>query len=311
MVRKDPYEILGVTRNASQDEIKRAYRKLAKLHHPDRNRGNKSAEQRFKEIQAAYEVLGDPQRREQYDRFGEGGPPPDMSGWTSVRGAPFDGVHVDFGNGTDFSDIINEFFQRGAGRVGRRRTTGASRRARGADLEHAVDLTLEEVARGCVRELRLSGGETGEEHVSFRIPAGVADGQVVRVRGKGHPGPAGRGDLLIRCRVLPHAYFRRDGQNILLDLPLTFSEAALGARIEIPTLSGPTWLTVPPGTSSGAKLRLRGKGLPAIGKHEAGDMFAVVKIVAPRRVTPRGEELLRALEAELAMNPRRETGWTL
>ncbi len=311
MVRKDPYEILGVTRNASQDEIKRAYRNLAKQHHPDRNRGNKAAEQRFKAIQAAYEVLGDPQRREQFDRFGAGGPPPDMNAWSSARGSPFGGVHVDFGNGADFSEIISEMFQRGTGRGGRRRSASSSRRARGADLEHVAELTLEEVARGCVRELRLSGDETGDEHISFRVPAGIADGQVVRVRGKGHPGAAGRGDLLIRCRVLPHAYFRRDGQNIVLDLPLTYAEAALGARVEIPTLSGPTWLTVPPGASSGAKLRLRGKGLPATREEEQGDMFAVVKIVAPRRVTPRGEELLRALDAELAMNPRRETGWPL
>src|SRR5262245_21069784 len=175
MARKDPYEILGVSRTASQDDIRRAYRRLAKEHHPDRNPGDKSAEQRFKDIQAAYEVLGDPDRRKQYDRFGEGGPAPDVHTWSSGGRSPFGGrgVEFNFDNGDDLSSIFEQFFSRGGGTTtrGRRRTAPASR-PRGADLEYAVDLTFEEAARGCARDVRISGATGGGavEHISFRVP---------------------------------------------------------------------------------------------------------------------------------------------
>lgn len=311
MTRKDPYQILGVTRTATQDEIRRAYRRLAKEHHPDRNPGNKAAEQRFKEIQAAYDVVGDPERRTQYDRFGEGGPAPDVRTWTSSGHAPFGGG-FDFGNGDDLSSIFEQFFSRAGGTATRgRRRTAAPRRAPGADLEHAVELTFEEAARGCARDVRIAGAGGHVEHITFRVPAGVAHGQRIRVRGKGQEGSGGRGDLLIECRILPHAYFRRDGLDVLLDLPLTFGEAALGTRVEIPTLDGPTWLTVPAGASSGTKLRLRGKGIRDSRTDATGDMFAIVKIVAPRTLAPRARDLVAELERELALHPRADLGWRL
>jgi DnaJ-class molecular chaperone len=314
MARKDPYEILGVSRSASADDIRRAYRRLAKEHHPDRNPGNKAAEQRFKDVQAAYEVLGDAERRSQYDRFGEGGPVPDMHSWRTPGRSPFGGggVEFNFGNGDDLSSIFEQFFSRGGGTSTRSRRRSPAARRRGADLEHEVHLSFEEAARGAAREVRLSGAADGHvEHISFRVPAGVTDGQMIRVRGKGQEGSAGRGDLMVRCRVLPHPYFRREDLDVYLDLPLTFGEAALGTRVEIPTLDGPTWLTVPPGGSSGTKLRLRGKGIADTRCEQTGDMFAIIRIVAPRSLSPAARQLIEQLDRELAMNPRADLGWRL
>lgn len=307
MEQKDPYKILGVSRTSSQDEIKRAYRRLAKESHPDRNPGNKAAEARFKEVQAAYEVLGDPERRAQYDRFGAGGPPPDFQTWTTGGAPPFEGVEFDFGG--DLSSIFEQFFRRPGAR-GARRTTRRPR-ARGADLEHTVDLTFEEAVRGTTRQIRLqAGGPDGRsERIEFRIPAGVADNQRIRVKGKGHAGPGGPGDLMIRCRVHPHRYFRRDGNDILLDLPLSLAEAIGGAKIDIPTLDGITTISVPPGTSGGKKLRLRGKGIATQGGAVQGDMYAVTRLVVPGELSSRARELLGQLADELKQKPRAGLGW--
>jgi len=306
---KDPYEILGVSRTASQEEIRRAYRRLAKAWHPDRNPGNPQAEQRFKEVQAAYEVLGDAEHRAQYDRFGAGGPRPEFHAWTA-GGTPFEQVRFDFGS--DLSDIIEQFFQRAAGPRVRTRAGRRAARARGADVEHAIDLSFEEAARGAVREVHLQviNGRHEPEHVRFRVPAGIEDGQRVRVRGKGQEGAAGRGDLLITCRVHPHPYFRREGLDILLDVPLTVAEAALGTKVEIPTLEGPTRVTVPPGTSSGTKLRLRGRGIRSARTGETGDMYAVVRVALPRQLSPRARELIEQLSREHPEDPRASLGWT-
>ncbi|MHC4091926.1 MAG: DnaJ domain-containing protein, partial [Planctomycetota bacterium] len=207
MKQKDPYEILGVSRTAAPPEIKRAYRRLAKESHPDRNPGNKAAETRFKEVQAAYEVLGDPERRQQYDRFGAGGPPPDFQTWTTGGPSPFEGVQFDFGGG-DLSSIFEQFFRR-PGTRGRSRRAAGRPRPRGADLEHTIDLGFDEAVRGTSREIRLqaAGSNAHTQRIEVRIPAGVADNQRVRVKGKGHEGPGGSGDLMIRCRVRPHPYF--------------------------------------------------------------------------------------------------------
>ncbi|RMF85425.1 MAG: J domain-containing protein, partial [Planctomycetota bacterium] len=208
---RDPYEILGVSRNASADEIKRAYRRLAKQHHPDRNPGDKKAEERFKEVQAAYDVLGDPQRRAEYDRFGAGGPAPDFHRWAEAP--PPGAVSVDFGDLGDLSSIFEQFFQGrapGATRAGRARRT--HRRApKGGDLEHTVFLTLEEAAAGAKREvvLRTSDDPRDTERIEFRVPPGVTDGQRIRLAGRGQVGPGGRGDLYVICRLQPHPVFRR------------------------------------------------------------------------------------------------------
>ncbi|HPM24977.1 MAG TPA: DnaJ C-terminal domain-containing protein [Phycisphaerae bacterium] len=306
---KDPYDILGVQRSATAAEIKQAYRRLAKQYHPDRNPNDKTAEQRFKEVHAAYEVLGDPERRAQYDRFGAGGPAPDVHAWTTGGpGIRVEDIPFDFGGMGDLTSIFEQFFNRG-GR-GRRRAGPRAAAPRGADLDYAIELSFEEALHGAVREVVLTTGGPGgaSERIRFRVPPGVSDGQRIRVRGQGQEGPGGRGDLLIRCQIRPHPYFRRDGRDILLDLPLTFAEAALGTQVEIPTLDGTAVVKVPPGTSSGAKLRLRGRGVrDASG--QCGDLYALVQIAAPKSVSPRGRELLTELERELHQEPRAKLGW--
>jgi DnaJ-class molecular chaperone len=312
---KDPYEILGVGRNATPEEIKKAYRRLAKQYHPDRNPNDKTAEQRFKEVHAAYEVLGDLERRAQYDRFGAGGPAPDVRAWSSgPGGVHFEDIPFDFGSlgGLgDLTGIFEQFFSRGTGGRTRRRTTVRPATPRGVDIEHSIELSFEEALHGTVREVVLTPGRAyGEsERIRFRVPPGVSDGRRVRIRGKGQEGPGGRGDLLIRCSVRPHPYFRREGLDILLDVPLTFAEAALGTQVEIPTPDGTAVVKVPPGTSCGTKLRLRGRGVrDAAGEH--GNLYALVQIQAPKEVSSRAQQLLGELERELNQHPREHLGWS-
>lgn len=317
----DPYDILGLTRSATQDEIKRKYRELAKRYHPDRNPNDKNAERKFKEVQAAYEVLGDPQRRSQFDRFGAGGPPPDFHAWQSggvrggVNGVP-GGVEFDFGDFGDLSSIFEQFFSRGTAAGGTQH--GRARRAgsggplpRGGDLSTEVTIGFEEAAKGATREIVLSA-ESGQpaERITFRVPAGVTDGQKIRIREKGQPGPGGRGDLFVTVRIAPHPYFRREGLDILLDLPLSVPEAILGTRVEIPTLEGPTLLTIPAGTSSHTKLRLRGKGIHDARSGQAGDMYVIVRIEVPREISPKAREMVDKLAAELNQEMHRRRGWS-
>ncbi len=311
MSERDPYQILGVSRTATQDEIKRAYRRLAKEHHPDRNPDDKGAEQRFKEVQAAYEVLGDPQKRAQYDRFGAGGPAPNVREW-NMGGSPFEDVRVDFGSMGDLTSIFEQFFSRGRGGSGRGPRARRSAPARkGADIEHVVEISFEEAAQGTRREVLLRTADGATDRIEVRIPAGVTDGQRIRVRGQGQEGAGGRGDLMIRCLVRPHAYFRREGLDVLLDLPLTFAEATLGARVEIPTPDGPTVLSVPAGTSSGAKLRLRGRGMKNERSGQRGDMYAVVRVQVPREVSDEARALIDQLDGALKQQPRAFLSWAL
>ncbi|MBK8913071.1 MAG: DnaJ domain-containing protein [Phycisphaerales bacterium] len=309
MQHKDPYQILGVSRTATEAEIKTAYRRLAKQHHPDRNPGDKAAERRFKEVQAAYEVLSDPQRRAEYDRFGAGGPRPDFQSWGAAPHGE-QSVRVDFGDFGDLTSIFEQFFSRGAaaGRNGPR-ARGARRsappvEAAGADIETQVDVSFDEALRGCAREIALAAPGGPTERIAVRVPPGVGDGQRIRVRGQGQHGLGSRGDLIIRVRVAPHPWFRREGRDLFVDLPLTFTEAALGARVEVPTPDGPARVTIPPGTSSGTKLRLRGRGVPADRAMEAGDLYVVIRIEAPRELTPRARELLEELAREMPRDPR-------
>ncbi len=302
MHAKDPYQILGVSRSASQDEIRAAYRRLAKRHHPDRNRGDNAAAERFKEVQAAYEVLGDAQRRAQYDQFGAGGPRPHFENWADAGGVNFGGDDISgFG---DLSDIFEQFFRRGGERPVRRRRAAGSAARPVADVEHEIEIDFESSVRGTRRELLLDAGSGHSERIEFRVPPGIADGQRVRVRGKGASSGAGRGDLLIRVRVRPHATFRREGNDLLVDVPITLTQAALGAKVDVPTLDEVTRVTVPAGTSSGTKLRLRGLGVRDARGGEPGDLLAVVRIIAPRELSPRARELLEELEAELGRSPQ-------
>lgn len=340
MPPRDYYDILGIPRTASQDEIKRAYRKLAKTYHPDRNPGNKNAETRFKEVQEAYDTLNDPEKRKLYDQFGHTGVGAG-AGPHNWRSGPT-GEHIytwQTGGGPDIpvenledlfevfartgggkfggragDSIFDQFFS-GPGSRGRRRrpaSTGQAETAAPPGVEYPVTLTFEQAIQGTTLDLRLSreGAAAGSETVRVKIPPGVADGQRVRIRGKGTSAGAGGppGDLYIVCNIQPHRYFRRIGNDILLDLPLSIAEAALGAKVEVPTLDGKMLLTVPPGTPSGAKLRLKGKGVKPPGNKPQGDQYVLVRIVPPKNLTPGQRELIEQLRATLE-SPRKETGW--
>lgn len=312
MASKNPYDILGVSKSASQDEIKRAYRRLAKEHHPDRNPGNKAAEQKFKEVQAAYDVIGDPERREQFDRFGEGGPRPDFHHWQGQPHRGSEDFNVTFGDIGDLSSIFEQFFRRaggpGRGNGSRGRSATVDMRDTGSDLVHEVELSFDEAAQGTTREVVLSGGGRSE-HIRVKIPAGVGEGQRIRVPGKGHPGHAGRGDLILVCHVRSHPYFRREGLDLYLEVPISISEAILGASIDIPTLTDRVTIRVPPGTSGNTKLRVREQGIRDVRSNKVGDLYAVIRVRVPQAISETAQKLAEELQREQRTNPRATEPW--
>lgn len=288
MAEKDLYEVLGVSKTATEDEIRAAYRKLARKHHPDVNPGNKAAEARFKEISAAYEVLVDAEKRKLYDEFGHeglrGGFDPEQARayktWQSRRGAtgsPFQEEVYDFG---DLGDLF--------GRAG-----GFRRRpARGEDVIAVVELDLPQALQGSEITVRIPGdGQGAGEPVTVRIPKGAEDGSRLVVKGRGAPGSnnAPPGDLIIETRVREHPYFRRDGLDLHLDLPVTLDEAYNGAEVEVPTPDGPVKLRVPPRSQQGQELRLRGKGVTRGERH--GDLYVKLNVRLPEK---QDEELAKA-----------------
>lgn len=275
----EPYAALGLSSAATAAEIKQAYRKLARAHHPDLHPDDTTAETLFKDVSAAYDLLKDPATRARYDA-GEidatGAEKPPRQYYRDFADAPGNGYRSrqgfrsPFGEG-DPSDIFAEILrQRGGG-------DGFS--APGRDLHFSLDVPFLDAARGA--ELRLTLGEAGA--VSIRIPAGAEDGQTLRLRGKGSPGSGSgpSGDALITISLRQHPVFRRDGDDILITLPVTIDEAILGAKVQAPTIEGPISLTIPPGTSSGLVLRLRGRGVATSGRTERGDQRVEVRIVAP------------------------------
>ncbi len=283
----DYYGALGVGRGASPDEIRSAYRRLAREHHPDVNKDPAAAE-RFSEIAEAYEVLRDPDKRERYDRLGaDWRAGQDVSGAQGFGGANGSGARVDFGTGgdADFSDFFTSLFGggRASSRGGRRRQTvgGDGFALRGADHEATVELTLEEAAHGGKRRLTFDDGRD----YAVSIPRGVRDGQRIRLAGEGAPGVAGgpSGDLFLRVRLRPHPRFRVSGRDLEVDLPIAPWEAALGAEVAVPTLEGIATVKVPAGSSSGRRLRLAGQGMPGP-KGVPGDLHALVKIVVPEKL---------------------------
>jgi curved DNA-binding protein len=307
---QDYYEALGVSRDASAEEIRRAYRRLARQYHPDVNK-EPGAEDRFKDISAAYDVLRDPEKRERYDRLGanwRGAEDPggfDQSyrtegGFDSFRaGDGFGDVGVGFGDG-EFGDLFESFFSRRGGAGGRTGFQGFS--TRGGDLEAELELSLEEAARGGRRRISLGDGRSLE----VQIPAGVRDGQRIRLAGEGQPGASdgASGDLFLRVRLRPHPRFRVEGRDLLVDLPVSPWEAALGAEVPVPTLEGTARVKVPAGSSSGRRLRLRGQGLPDPGGATPGNLYAIVTIRVPRRLTRRERELFEQLASTSKFNPR-------
>ncbi len=328
MEYKDYYKIMGVARDASQDEIKRAYRKLARKYHPDVSK-EADAEQRFKEVGEAYEVLSDPEKRSAYDSLGANWrsgeqfrPPPDWEssfgfGGAGPGGAGMGSAGMGSGSARDFSDFFESLFGGGGGGFGQPRGRAYSFRARGEDFQTSVTLSLDEAYHGVTKALSLQvpddTGRPTARTLNVRIPAGVTEGRRIRLAAQGGAGLGGgeRGDLYAVIRLAPHPWFRPDGADIHLDLPLTPWEAALGATIAVPTLGGPVELKVPKGSQSGQKLRLKGRGLPA---QPPGDQLVTLSIVAPRATTPEAEAAYRRLAETVPANPREHFGlaaeWT-
>ena len=301
--KQDLYQILGCARDADEDAIRKAYRKLARKHHPDVNPNDKAAEDKFKDLSHAYSVLSDAEKRRNYDEFGEialaggfdaeaarraregfGGGGGRSGGFGDAEGVPFEGL----------DDLFANLFERQGGGRGRMR-------GRGADVEAELELDFLDAARGAEQRLTLArpqpDGSLRQETVTVRIPPGVADGGRLRIPGKGGPGVGGgpAGDLHARIRVRPHRFFRRDERNLLVDVEVSVREATLGAKVEVPTLDGRVTLAIPPGTDSGTKLRVRGKGIPSPSGGKAGDLYAIVQIRVPRAVGAREQELLDEL----------------
>lgn len=318
-MRQDPYEILGVKRDATQKDIQSAFRKLAKKHHPDLNPGDRKAEDLFKEASAAHEILSDEEKRQRFDR-GE----IDMSGqeqapryYREHAGAdgeewPFGGAggmggmggggqggFSGFGSGdmNGFEDIFASFMSRRGG--------GGSREFRmpGGDLHFSLDVEFLDAVNGRSVPVTLSDGQSLE----VRIPAGTRDGQTLRLKGKGQKGQGGAGDALIEIRVRPHPFYNRDGDDIRLDLPITLKEAVLGGKVRVPTPSGDVNLTIKPSTSSGTVLRLKGKGVPHA-KGAAGDLFVRLMIVLPEKPDETLAEAIGKWEPTADDNPRRHMG---
>jgi DnaJ-class molecular chaperone len=302
MANKDYYAVLGVPRNAKAEEIKKAYRKLARKHHPDVNPGDKAAEERFKDISEAFDILSDDKKRSVYDRYGFYS---DQVQQDAGAGA---GVGFDFGrfDASNFQDVFSEIFTNLRGRASQTYTQAA----RGADIEQPIEISFDDAIRGLSAnfEVQRNGGR---EKISVKIPAGVDTGSRIRVAGKGEQGTFGgpSGDLYIITNVGSHPYFKRKGDNIYCTIPITVPEAALGAKIEVPTIDGKARLRIPPGTQSGQQFRLRERGVPSLRAGGArGDQYVEVKITLPKVISEETKELLQLYAAKNPENPRTEMG---
>ena len=286
----DPYAILGVPRDADPKTIKSAYRRLAQAHHPDLNRDNSIAEERFKQISGAYAVLSDPKRRQAYDEFGSIAMDPNFNadGARASRRNPFGTAFEGRGG---FGNIFDEFFSNSAGGFSRQR---GPRKTKGRDREVALQLDLREASEGCERSVSLgrAGTPRGGEILRVQIPPGTRNDGRIWLAGKGDPGAHGGppGDLYCRIKLRPHAFFRVDDFDLLLDVPISLKEAMLGAEIEIPTLTGRVTLNVPAGTDEGSRLRLRGKGMTRPGDKPAGDLYVTLLIRVPKDLDQEARE---------------------
>jgi len=380
---KDYYQILGIAKTADEKAVKSAYRKLARKHHPDINPNDKGAEARFKEINEAFQVLSDPDKRKLYDQYGEnfdkippgydpsanhgpgpGGPgygprsgygpgpggfsgsvPPNFEEFfgNAARsgGVNFPGARVDFrtggvpggvpGGGVPESvdedsgglgDLFGELFKgRGGGGDGKTpfnfgRKRGGPRR--GSDVEHPLEITVPESVRGTQRRFNLlirdpEGEEEHRREINVKIPAGVGEGATVKLTGKGAPGENGapNGDLLLKIQLAPDKIWKREGNNLRIEVPVSFVEAALGAQIQVPTINGEVNLRIPPGTQSGQTFRLTGRGIPNQKTGVAGDQYVSVRVTVPKNLSEKEETLLRELAEQRAENPREDMPKTL
>ncbi len=311
MSKRDFYEVLGVSKTASQDEIRKAYKKLARKFHPDVKPADPDAEKKFSEITEAYDVLSDEEKRKNFDQFGHG-----FRGAGPGGGNPFQGFGGGGGQAFDIEDLLGGMFGGGGGRGGNPFAGGGGRRGqsrpqKGNDVKAEITVPFIVAVDGGEHSLSVQQGST-TERLTVKIPAGIDDGQTIRLAGQGGSGVAGgsSGDLLVTIHIAPHPWFRREGQNLMIDVPLSPSEAALGAKIDVPTLSeGEVVLSVPPGTSSGAKLRLRGKGVRNPKTGDKGDQFVVLKVVLPKELSEEARALYQQL-AELQTSSPRAGLWS-
>jgi DnaJ-class molecular chaperone len=331
---RDPYEVLGVGRSATEAEIKRAYRRLAKEHHPDRHPGDPKAQAKFAEVNAANEILGDKEKRGQFDRgeidaegkprfqgfegFGGGRPGAGGGGFENIDPSVFEDILSGLGRGRggggsrsyrftsgpggrrfetggDADDVFSTIFGSGAGRA-----RSAPPPSRGVDVKADVAATLEDVVAGKKQKVSLPTGKT----VALNLPKGVVDGQVIRLQGQGQPSLSGGppGDALVTVRFVPHPLFKPEGADLRLELPVSLDEAVLGAKIAVPTLSGKVQVTVPPHSSSGRTLRLKGKGLPRASGH--GDLLVSPRIVLPEGADGELDALMRRWRNDNRPSPR-------
>jgi len=307
---QDPYQELGVTRTASADEIRRAFRKLAKQYHPDKNQGDKAAEERFKRVSAAFDLLGDEDKRKKFDR-GEidadgrdtprGYDPFSRGGFGGGGGArPQDGFGGAQFEGVDLNDILGEVFGGRGG--GFRGNGGFGGPAKGADVRARLDIDLEDAIQGARKRIAFSDGRT----IEVTIPKGAADGQTLRLKGQGSPGRAGPGDALIELALRPHPVFRREGDALVMDLPVSVPDAVLGAKVQAATPDGPVTLTVPKGSNSGSTLRLKGRGLVDAKTGARGDLLARVQVTLPETADTELERFAEKWRKDRPYTPKRK-----
>lgn len=325
---QDPYATLGVERSASQEDIQKAYRKLARKYHPDMNPDDASAKTKFQEVQSAFEILSDPDKRKRYDQFGSaydqmgggpggtGGHGPGQPRWsysTGPQAYPFDlndlfggggGAVDEEEGGGGFAEIFKQFRRGGGGQTRRQRAE------RGGDIKHELTVPFNSAVLGGEAAVSVQRADGNVETIKVKIPGGIEDGKRIRLRGQGMEGEGGApaGDILLTIHVSPHPLFKRTGNRLDVRVPVTLAEAANGAKIDVPTPQGTISLSIPPGTSSGKRLRVKGHGVrPKNG--EPGDLFAEIQIVLPNDLTEEERQRLAAITGNRPANPRAELRW--
>lgn len=323
IVAEDYYKTLGVSRGASSEEIQKAYRELARKYHPDLNPDDKTAKAKFQQVQAAFDVLNSPEKRKMYDQYGAGfeqmgqGGPGGPGGrtaytWTGEGGPQAENIDLEelFGGfsgrgGGGFGDFFRQFGRGGAAAAGAPQAP-----ARGADLEHELTVPFATAVNGGEAQIMVQRQSGKTETIRVKIPAGIENGKKIRLRGQGEPGrkkgPAG--DILITIHVAEHPYFRRRGNRLEVTVPVTLAEAAAGGKIDLPTPTGVITLSVPPGSSSGTKLRVKGHGVRPANK-PPGDLFAEIQIVLPKKLTAEDRETLQRISKNYTENPRTDLRW--
>ncbi len=297
MAQTDYYKVLGVNKSASQDEIKKAFRKLAVKYHPDRNPGDKSAEEKFKEINEAYAVLSDPKKKEEYDTFGSSGFHKQYSQEDIFRNFDFSGAFRDMGMGGG-EDIFSRLFGGAFGGAGRRGRGGfrAASPQRGSDLEMGTDVSFRDAVQGAEKVIAFRRNGVREE-LRVRIPAGVENGSKIRIAGKGSPGEGGGppGDLFLIIRTLPDPVFSRDGGDLFVERSIPFSAACLGISLDVPTLEGDKRIKVPAGIQPGTKIRLKGCGVKTISSNTKGDLYVKIGVHVPESLNGDQKRLVEEL----------------